>query len=185
MSNKIYLLFSTLAILGVGLIVKELNIFSFQSDNNQQADSRDKKIEIIETVGDFQKYIKTRYKIDDQNSIFVLDEKIPSKRYFSFKLQLNSDPQFLSIPEYDIEKKSVTYSIDGMGIFSIEEDKTISIYTKGIGYGGLSIIRKIKLIDGKLVLISQKGTKDRKNKNYQLNGSDEDWYVEYEKETKK
>ncbi|GHU29809.1 hypothetical protein FACS1894152_8110 [Bacilli bacterium] len=63
-----------------------------------------------------------------------------------------------------------------------EKTKTFSIYSKGRGCdGGLSTRQTLKLKNGKFVLIQQQGTKDLRDRNYELTQEEDDWwYIQYE-----
>lgn len=91
----------------------------------------------------------------------------------------------LSFPTYSEEEKQIIYEEACGGLIDFDEKtKTFSIYSKGVGWGGLSTKSILKFKDGRLILMEQKGTKDLKDKNYPFPTDGDWWYNQYEREDK-
>lgn len=91
----------------------------------------------------------------------------------------------LKIPEYDLGTKTVKFDDFVLG-FVVFDEKTQIIQThyKGVGYGGFSTDRFLRLVDDHFVLLKQEATKDNYDQTYELKGTDDDWVLEYESKTK-
>lgn len=94
-------------------------------------------------------------------------------------------PTRLKIPSYDRDSKKVIYEESATGSpASIDKDH-ILIHYKGVGYGGQSTDRKLKIENKSLVLKEQKETKDNFDSDYQLKGDEADWVTTYPVPSKK
>jgi hypothetical protein len=123
------------------------------------------------------------YKIDNDN--YILTRGFFHAYQFSYSFILVTyksdtiETTLLKFPQYDVDTKMVEMRSSVAGLLSFnEKTKIFSLYTKGAGYGGLSTKTAVKLKGRSLILVNQYGTKDFIDKDYELNGTENDWYLQ-------